>query len=408
MSKSVLPAHGSLAEDGVASSKGGISAEVGLPVHGGDRAAAALRFGIDASTLIDLSANINPLGPPAALVAALREAAADLAALQEYPEPTYRELRERIARELHVEPDSIVVGNGAAALLEAALALERPRRCVLPVPAFSEYARALAALGIATDRVLLRADEEFALDPARFLTAAGERAADVALLTNPHNPSGTLTARTQLLELVDQLSAQGSRTVVDEAFIDYAPGESLAADAAKSDDLICVRSLTKFFAVPALRVGYAVCSPSRAVALRARLPSWPVTTIAARAVAAALDDPDFALRSRAHNVVERAWLTDRLRDIGCLVPKSAANFVLAGLPSSAQSQVVTERLAREYGVLVRDCASYAELEGAWIRIAVRTRRESKRVTQGLGLILPGQPTTMTPAPVEPRRPAKAG
>jgi threonine-phosphate decarboxylase len=359
----------------------------GAPVHGGDRAAAALRYSVDASSLIDLSANINPLGPPAALVAALREAAADLAALQEYPEPTYRELRERIARELHVDSNSIVVGNGAAALLEAALALGAPRRCVVPVPAFSEYARALAALGIEAAAVPLRADEAFALDPARLVAAARADRADVALLTNPHNPSGTLTARSQLLQLVPELGAHRCRTIVDEAFIDYAPDESVAAVAAESDDLICVRSLTKFFAVPALRVGYAVCSPSRAAALRARLPSWPVTTLAARAIAAALGDRDFALRSRAHNAFERRWLIDRLIDLGCRVPRSTANFVLAGLPAGAESPLVTARLAREVGLLVRDCESYDGLEGPWIRIAVRTRAESERVIAGLASIL---------------------
>ncbi len=355
-----------------------------LPVHGGDRVEAALRYGIDPSTLVDLSANINPLGPPAALVVALREAAVDVAALQEYPEPTYRDLRERIARELRVEPDSIVVGNGAAALLEAALSLGRPRPCILPVPAFSEYERALTALHVEGVRVPLAEDADFALDPDRLVAAARGSSAGVALVANPHNPSGALTRRPQLLQLVDELAAIGCRTVVDEAFIDYAPDESLAAAAAsRGDALICVRSLTKFFSVPALRVGYAVCSPDRAAALRARLPSWSVTTIAARAIVAALSDTGFALRSRAHNAIERTWLAGQLTSLGCRVPRSAANFVLAGLPAGADSRVMTARLAREFGVLVRDCASYDGLTGSWIRIAVRTRVESERVLEAL-------------------------
>jgi threonine-phosphate decarboxylase len=358
-----------------------------LPVHGGDRDAAAARYGVEPSTLLDLSANINPLGPPAPLVAALAEAARDTAALQRYPEPTYHELRARIAAGLRVDPASIVVGNGAAALLEATLAEPRATRCAFPVPAFSEYSRALAALRIEAVPVPLDTASDFALNADAFVEAVRRSGAEVALLNNPHNPSGALAERARILELADALGAEGCRTIVDEAFIDYVPHESIAREAARSETLTCVRSLTKFFAVPALRVGYAVCSPGRAATLRAQLPSWPVTTLAALAVAAAIDDGDFARRSRSRNAIERTWLDERLRGLGVRVPRSAANFVLVELPEPLHSAPVTARLAREHGVLVRDCTSYAGLAGEWIRIAIRTRAESERVVAALGSIL---------------------
>jgi threonine-phosphate decarboxylase len=358
-----------------------------LPVHGGDRDAAAALYGVEPSALLDLSANINPLGPPAALIAALNENAGDIAALQRYPEPTYRELRARIGGELQVDPASIVVGNGAAALLEAALAEARASRCALPVPAFSEYGRALTALRIEAVPVPLDPAADFVLDTEAFLERVRRSGAEVALLNNPHNPSGTLTDRARILELADRLAASGCRTIVDEAFIDYVPGDSVVGAAAESERLTCVRSLTKFFAVPALRIGYAVCSPGRASALRAQLPSWPVTALAAHAVVAAFDDCDFARRTRSVNAVERAWLSERLRGLGVRVLPSAANFVLVELPAPQRSGTVTARLARDSGVLVRDCASYADLAGEWIRIAVRTRAESERVIEGLGSIV---------------------
>jgi threonine-phosphate decarboxylase len=359
-----------------------------LPVHGGDRDAAAARYGVDADSLVDLSANVNPLGPPPALLTALRDGAADAAALQRYPEPTYRALRRSIARTLAVDPESIVVGNGAAALLEAALALGQPRSCVVPVPAFSEYARALTAVGIEAVAVPLAADSDFALDPARFVDAVRRSGAKVAIVTNPHNPSGALTSRARMLELAAALELLGCRTIVDEAFIDYAPQESVTDVAARSENVICVRSLTKFFAVPALRVGYAVAAPDTARDLRARLPSWPVTTLAADAVAAALGDRDFAERSLRTNAVERARLLDGLTKVGLRVIPPAANFVLVELPARLSSAVVTERLAREFGILVRDCGSYDGLSGEWLRVAVRTRAESERFVAALGALLP--------------------
>jgi threonine-phosphate decarboxylase len=189
------------------------------------------------------------------------------------------------------------------------------------------------------------------------------------------------------LEIAASLATIGCRTIVDEAFIDYVPGESVVDVAARSETLTCVRSLTKFYAVPALRVGYAVCSPSNAAVLRTHLPSWPVTTLAAQAVAAALDDADFERRTLASNAVERSWLSAQLRSLGCRVVPASANFVLAALPSPATSEIVTSRLAREFGMLVRDCGSYAGLDGEWIRVAVRTRRESRCAAKAIGAVL---------------------
>jgi threonine-phosphate decarboxylase len=358
-----------------------------LPAHGGDRDAAAERYGVDPSTFLDLSANINPLGPPARLLAALRDAANDTLGLQRYPEPTYRALRLVLARELCVDPACIVVGNGAAALLDVALSQLRARRCLLPVPAFSEDERALHARDVDIVPVRLEPAADFLLEADSLLERARMSGADVALITNPHNPSGALVARARLSVIVDSLAAIGCRTIVDEAFVDYVPGESTAEIAARSESLICIRSVTKFFAVPALRVGYAVCSPSNAAALRAHLPSWPVTSVAADAVAAAFADRDFAERTIAGNALERAWLGAQLESLGCRVPPAAANFVFAGLPSPATSGTVTARLAREFGILVRDCASYSGLSGEWIRIAVRTRAESGLAVAAIGTVL---------------------
>ncbi|MGP6156746.1 MAG: aminotransferase class I/II-fold pyridoxal phosphate-dependent enzyme [Vulcanimicrobiaceae bacterium] len=193
--------------------------------------------------------------------------------------------------------------------------------------------------------------------------------------------------RPAMLGIVDALAALGCRTIVDEAFIDYVPEESVVDVAARSTTLTCVRSLTKFFSVPALRVGYAVCTPANAAALRACLPSWPVTTLAAQALAAAVGDRDFARRTLRSNAVERIWLSERLQSLGCRVLASAANFVFVGLPPPATSEAVTSRLVREFGVLVRDCSSYEGLAGEWIRIAVKTRLESERVADAIKVVL---------------------
>lgn len=359
--------------------------------HGGDIAAIAERYGVDARSLLDFSVNVNPLGPPAALLRELAEAANDVVELARYPEADAAPLRTALSTFLDVEPEAIVVGNGAAALLETAL-LSGVRRCVVPIPAFSEYRRALNALGAELVAVPLDPAANFALEAAHLFEALRASDAQACIVTNPHNPSGALTS----VEVVRAVRAAartfGARTIVDEAFIDYAPHASIAPDAVRDAGLIVVRSLTKFFAVPALRVGYAVCAPEVARQMRARLPSWPVTTLAMRAVAAALSEATYADATRRHNERERRDLGAALARLGIHVFPSAANFLLLDVPARGRSsREVTHELIANARLVVRDTSSYDGLgAGCFVRVAVRGRDDNARLVAAFAnLLQPG-------------------
>jgi threonine-phosphate decarboxylase len=359
------------------------------PIHGGDLQAVGARYGIDPATLLDFSANVNPLGPPPALCRALEAGARDLAELGRYPEPDAGSLRHALGAHLDVDPEAIVVANGAAALIGTALAAARARACVVPTPAFSEDRHAADALNVAWFGVPLRLELEFALEPPRLFDAVKRHAANVCLITNPHNPTGSLATAQMLRTLADELRSLGASTIVDEAFIDYAPAASLTRFAAEHSGPIVIRSLTKLFAVPALRVGYAVAAPSVARRMRALLPSWPVTTLAMRALAAALDDLAYVERSVRENEIAREILARDLRALGFHVTASAANFLLLTLPSGAQSAAaLTRRLILAARIVVRDCSSYDGLDdGRYIRVAVRQAPENERLIHALSAAL---------------------
>ncbi|GAC1542388.1 MAG: threonine-phosphate decarboxylase CobD [Vulcanimicrobiaceae bacterium] len=356
-----------------------------MPVHGGDLAEVGRRYGVDPAELLDFSANLNPAGPPAVLVRELALAAADIAELQRYPDPDARGLRTALARHLDIEPDAIVVGNGAAALIGIALAALRVRSCVVPTPAFSEYRHAVTRCGATWSGVALEPARAFALDPAHLLTALRTERADACIITNPHNPSGALTPRDVILELAHDARACGAATIVDEAFIEYAPEATVTRDAAAGDaSLLTIRSLTKFFAVPALRVGYAVAAPALARRMRGALPSWPVTTLAARALGAALDDAGYARRAVAENERARSRLAADLSALGCVPNTSAANFLLVALPPAHSAAELVRRLVLDDRIVVRDCSSYEGLEaGRFVRVAVRSVAENARLISAL-------------------------
>ena len=355
------------------------------PIHGGDLANIGRRYGIDPVSLLDFSANLNPLGPPAALLRELAAAAGDVAELGRYPESDYVTLRGALARDLDIEPEAIVVGNGAAALIGAAISALRVRRCLVPSPAFSEDRHAIAQASASFHSIALDPSRAYALESASVLHALEKADADACLITNPHNPSGSLAARETILRIARAARARRAYTIVDEAFIDYAPEASVTREAATTQALVTIRSLTKFYAVPALRVGYAVCEPALASRVKAALPSWPVTTLAARAVAAALGDADYALRTRAENERERERLISALLALGFAPLPSCANFLLIGLPSGApRAPEVVTRLIVDARIVVRDCSSFEGLEmGTHIRVAVRSAEENARLVAAL-------------------------
>jgi threonine-phosphate decarboxylase len=360
-------------------------------VHGGDVDRVARAHGVSADRLIDFSANINPVGPPRRALIRLAREATDRRVLTQYPDPDYVELRTMLATTLSVPANGVTIANGSVALIAAMVRAIAPRACVLATPAFAEYPRALRASGCQVRLFPLAAARGFALESDALLKTLKKYRPAVCVLTNPHNPSGALTARSDMLRVLDGARRTKTLMVIDEAFIDYAPAETVVAEAVRSEYLVVLRSVTKFYGMPALRVGYAVSSPRLAARITAQLPPWPVTTLAASAATEAVQDHAYARRTLVSVADQRRWLSEALGTIGVTVYPSAANFLLLCLPATAPTSVrVRARLIADHGVVVRDCRSFDGLSnGRFIRVAVRRRDENERLVRALGSVLEG-------------------
>ena len=344
--------------------------------HGAD--AARTLGGEPPGGFLDFSANINPLGPPdGALYAAQKALVAEVAA---YPDGRYPELCAALAAYLGVPERTVLPTNGGAEalFLAARIAAEaRPGgRAMVLDPTFSEYAAAARAAGLRPEsRVARRQEDGFRLDPS----ALGDlRGVSVVFLCNPNNPTGDLTPRDEVLDLMGRTRAAGAVLVVDEAFADFAPGESVAD--LVDESLYVARSFTKFFAVPGLRLGCLVArDPDLA---RTFQPSWPVNVAAAAAGIAGAGDADYAEKTLAEVALRREELVGELRRLpGLEVYPGAANFLLLRGPEG-----LPERLARR-GVLVRGCGPFPGLGPRFLRIAVRGAEENGRLIRELGVVL---------------------
>jgi threonine-phosphate decarboxylase len=342
--------------------------------HGGRVYEAARRWGIAPEEVIDFSANINPLGPPPGALAAIENCLAP-ARLRTYPDT--HAFISALADKHGVASNEIVVGAGSAALMFASLRALNPATVAVLEPCFDEYFRACAAVEAQVTRIRLTEKNNFAPDFGALARLIETRQCDLVILNSPHNPTGRLYAREDLMALLDVAEANDVAVLLDEAFIDYAPQASLLHVAATTSRLIVLRSLTKFYAIPGLRVGYAVCSSDMAVSINRQLDVWPVSTVALEAGRAALVEDEYERVSRSVNAEARKEFAAALSEIGLSVFPSDANFLLVGLSRGSGAELA--EWLESSRILIRRLDSFSGLGDAYIRLAVRSSEDNLRL-----------------------------
>jgi threonine-phosphate decarboxylase len=346
--------------------------------HGGNIYAAARELGLAPHRLLDLSASINPLGPSKRV---LRLAAGALPCIRHYPDPDCCELVRALASRWELAEGHFVIGNGSSELihlLPRALAIRHAR---ILGPTFSEYARALSMQGSRVTYLHATRKDGYQIPVRQALTAllTNKSRFDALFLCNPNSPTGQVAPSQDVLNLVAVAARRKVWVVVDETFVDYCETYSVLSAVARNPRLLVLRSFTKFYALPGLRVGYLVAAAETAARLRRLQPPWAVNVLAQVTAQAALEDWRHAQRSLAFMQRERARLAQALKSIpGLVVFPSVANFLLAELPVPLDASSVTKVL-RQQGLLVRDCSFIDGLSERTIRVAVRTTPQNRRL-----------------------------
>lgn len=355
-----------------------------VPQHGGHRRWAAELSGRDPSDIIDFSASLNPLGPPQSLLEALQAAIADPgAAIGSYPDPEAQALRLSLAEHHQIPMDWIRVGNGAAEWITwAARASAALEQTLLPVPAFADYGRALRSFGatIKPIRIPFEQEQGWHLDP--WLSQNIDSTTSQALwINNPHNPTGILWPLEELLEVLPRFEL----VVADEAFMDFLEdnSHSLIPWIRSHPQVVVIRSLTKFYTIPGLRLGYVIAHPDRLRQWQQWRDPWAVNGLALVAGVAALQDRVFQAQTHQWLSPARKHLISGLQDhLGWDPLPSAANFVLCNISGSkipgSAPQLQADWLQHK-GILIRDCSTFAELGSSYIRLAVRTPTDHQKI-----------------------------
>ena len=324
--------------------------------------------------VVDFSANINPLGLPPALKRALCEG---FDKIRHYPDPRARDITKTIAKYWGISDENILLGNGSVELIYLIMSSYRPKTTLIPVPTFSEYERAAKMVNSRVQFLKLKEKEDFAFNWHY------SNKADISFICNPNNPTGNLILNKSksIEKLADKL------LVVDETFMDFLPNQgdyTLIWKAAKKKKVAVLRTFTKFFSLPGLRIGYIVAHKEVINKLRQHQVPWSINSLAQIAAEKILNNKEYI--SKTYKVIEkeRNFLWGELAKIGGLkLYPATANFLLIKIEKAGITSKSLKELLIKRGVLIRDCSNFRNLDNKYIRVAVRSRRENLKLLTAL-------------------------
>ncbi|MGA8571139.1 MAG: threonine-phosphate decarboxylase CobD [Desulfobaccales bacterium] len=346
------------------------------PPHGGDVYHLARSLGINIADLLDFSANINPLGFPPGLSGAIQEA---LTEIVHYPDRRCVALRQDLAGYHHLSPEEILVGNGSTELIYLLARVLKPRRGLIVTPAFSEYEHALSVAGVPVAFHATTEAHNFALHEV-FEAQAG----DLVFLAHPASPSGALLDPELFLEVAAALDAVGAYLLLDEAFIDFVEEASFKSHLSRFPRLLILRSFTKFFGIPGMRLGFLLGAPELLAPISDVQEPWSVNTMAQVMGRACLADGEYMTRTRTMIAQERAFLLDRLAALpGLTAFSSAVNYLLVKLNRPGATAARLREQMLPHHIVIRDASNFRGLDERFFRIAVRTRQENERLLKAL-------------------------
>ncbi len=347
---------------------------VGL--HGGNIQEISEIYNLTDKKVIDFSANINPLGLSKSLLEKLRDS---MDQILHYPDLRYKDLKEEIAKYHAVDVKNIFLGNGAAEVIYSLANVLMSQQLLVLAPTFSEYEDAFAHKN--TNIVLFKTKEnEFKVDINNLIKKIDEEKIDTVCICNPNNPTGILINKSEMNKLVTYCQTKQIYLIVDEAFMDFLPEEeSIDSELHGNNYLIILRSLTKIFAIPGLRLGYLLTDNQKIMDdLNNHGIPWRINCFAEIAGRESLKDENYLQDTLRYVKEEREFLENNLmgfKEISFI--KSDTNFIFFEYLSDINLQKELIKM----NILIRDCSNYKGLSGNYYRIAVRTHEENKQLVE---------------------------
>jgi threonine-phosphate decarboxylase len=336
--------------------------------HGSDLETIEKVYGIKKENIVSFSANVNPLGISPKLKSTLSER---IDAIMSYPDREYTTLRKRIAEYVHTDMDNIIVGNGSTELISLFIQIKHPKKALIIGPTYSEYEREVSLGGGSTLYYRLEEENNFTID---IPSLDDELTPDVELLVicNPNNPTSSAISRNDMRKILDICKQKGIFVMVDETYVEFTEDVQKITSAALTNyynNIIILRGISKFYAAPGLRLGYAICGNADLVKeMNQRKNPWTINSLAAIAGEIMFTDQEYIKATRALIAAERNRICKILstcKNVKFYPP--TANFILVKILAEEITSMDLFEAAIRKGFMIRDCSTFPFLNNKFIR-----------------------------------------
>ncbi|EOD00744.1 pyridoxal phosphate-dependent aminotransferase [Caldisalinibacter kiritimatiensis] len=331
-------------------------------------------FGEKTDTVIDFSVNVNPLGVPKKLIHHLSDRFVELV---RYPEIDGGKGKSLIAEYENINEQEIIIGNGATELIYLFTRAMRPKKALIIQPTFTEYERALKLVDCKVHNILTNPENRFNINLNRLLSKIEEIKPDLIVLCNPNNPTGTFTHIEEFKIVLDKLKEINACLFLDESFIDFSNGSSYIS-LINEYQIFIIRSMTKIFAIPGLRLGYGVGNKELIFRLNKIKEPWTINSFALNSIPILLKDYEYLEQTKKWYTKEKQYLFNELKATeNIYVYKSEANYFLCKLLKGSATKMKEDLLNEN--IYIRTCEDFYGLNHTYIRVAVRSHHENVKL-----------------------------
>lgn len=352
--------------------------------HGSDLEKIEEIYGIRKEEIVSFSANVNPLGVSPLLRSTLSE---KIDAITTYPDREYTSLRKRIADYCDTDYENVIVGNGSTELISLFIQIEHPKKALVIGPTYSEYEREIALGGGTTLYYPLREEDDFKLNVTDFLSHLNENI-DLLVICNPNNPTSSCITRKEMRRILDACKQYDIYVMTDETYVEFADNQKEITAVSLTNyynNIIILRGISKFFAAPGLRLGYAITGNRDLIkSINTRKNPWTINSLAVVAGETMFTDTSYIEATKSLISSERR----RIYDLFAAHPdfkvyKPSGNFMLVRiLNDDLTSEELFDRAIRQK-MMIRDCSTFPFLDNKYIRFCFMNKTDNDRLMECL-------------------------
>ncbi len=358
--------------------------------HGGNIYELARRLGCEPSEIVDMSANVNPLGPMPELMDHLKTNLSVIAAL---PEVDAGGIVSAFSKVHDITPETVMAGNGTTELIHLIPRAIGARKAMVVGPTYSDYRDSCAMNGVACEHLICRENDNFVPNMAAIAQKAKD--VDLVFLCNPNNPTGAMVSR----KSIDSLCRECPETlfIIDESYLPFAlQPHAISMIGTNLPNVMVLNSMSKAFRIPGLRIGFVKAPPELIQKLAAYVLPWSVNSLAQAAVTWLMAHmaPVTAFLETTRQMLEtqKTIMRDGLSQTGIHCFPSVTSFILMRLPDGLDAPMAWRHLS-DQGILIRDCANFTGLNKAFIRLSMKSEENNRRAARLLAELCHGHAQT---------------